>query len=49
MSVDKKAFMYGRVVDKHARWNLCFDEKAREPEYAKGCGRIVAFKHIPIT
>jgi hypothetical protein len=26
LEVDKKAFMYGRVVDKHARWNLCFDD-----------------------
>ncbi len=22
LNVDKKAFMYGRVVNKHARWNL---------------------------
>jgi len=24
LPVDKQAFMYGRVVNKHARWNLCF-------------------------
>ena len=26
LDVDKKAFMKGRVVNKHARWNLCFDD-----------------------
>ncbi len=31
LDYDKKAFMYGRVVNKHARYNLCFDEIAQKP------------------
>ena len=46
---DKKAFMYGRVVNKHARWNLCYDEESREPNYEEGKGRIVGYDKIPIT
>lgn len=49
LNVDKKAYMYGRVVDKHARWNLCFDDVARDPDYKQGKGRIVAFSEVPIT
>lgn len=49
LNIDKKAFMYGRVVNKNARWNLCFDEKSKEPDYENGKGRIVSFSDIPIT
>lgn len=45
---DDKAFMYGRVVNKHARHNLCFDDEAQEPDYEHGKGRIVAFKDVPL-
>ena len=45
---DKQAFMYGRVVNKHARWNLCFDEKSRDPDYEAGKGRIVGYDEVPI-
>eukprot|EP00939_MAST-03C_sp_MAST-3C-sp1_P003447 g3447.t1 len=41
---DKKAKMYGRVVNKHARWNLCFAGTSQEPDYEKGKGRVVAFQ-----
>ncbi len=44
---DTKAFMYGRVVNKHARHNLCFGEKDQEPDYEKGMGRIYAFDKLP--
>jgi hypothetical protein len=44
---DKKAFMYGRVVNKKARWNLCFDSAAHEPDYASGKGRVVAMSDVP--
>jgi hypothetical protein len=44
---DKKAFMYGRVVDKHARHNLCFTEHAQEPDYEAGKGRVIAFDSVP--
>uniref|UniRef100_A0A6C0CBB0 Alpha-ketoglutarate-dependent dioxygenase AlkB-like domain-containing protein n=1 Tax=viral metagenome TaxID=1070528 RepID=A0A6C0CBB0_9ZZZZ len=46
---DKKAFMYGRVVNKHARHNLCFSDVAQEPDYEDGKGRIVAFDDVPLT
>ena len=49
LNVDKKAFMYGRVVNKNARWNLCFDEKSQEPDYENGKGRVIAFSDIPVT
>jgi hypothetical protein len=49
LDVDKKAFMYGRVVDKHARWNLCFDDASHPPDYAAGKGRVISFSEIPIT
>ncbi|KAM9978211.1 hypothetical protein ACTFIY_011952 [Dictyostelium cf. discoideum] len=46
---DKKAFMYGRVVNKTARHNLCFtDGESREPEYEKGKGRLVSFDDCPL-
>ncbi len=49
LDVDKKAFMKGRVVNKHARWNLCFDDVDQEPDYETGKGRIVSYEHIPLT
>lgn len=45
---DKKAKIYGRVVNKNARWNLCFDDKSREPDYANGKGRIISFDNVPL-
>ena len=47
LTMDKKAFMKGKVVNKVARWNLCFAEEDQEPNYEDGKGRIVAWKHIP--
>jgi hypothetical protein len=49
LEVDKKAFMYGRVVNKNARWNLCFDDVGHEPDYEAGKGRIVPYSEIPLT
>jgi hypothetical protein len=45
---DKQAFMYGRVVNKHARWNLCFDDESRGPSYEEKKGRIIAYDEVPI-
>lgn len=45
---DTKAFMYGRVVNKHARHNLCFGAQSQEPNYEQGQGRIVAFDKVPL-
>jgi alkylated DNA repair dioxygenase AlkB len=39
--------MYGRVVNKVARHNLCFADADQEPDYEKGKGRIVAYGKVP--
>lgn len=47
--VDRHALMYGRVVNKHARWNLCFDDFNQEPSYEKGKGRVIDMKTLEKT
>jgi hypothetical protein len=47
LTMDKKAFMKGKVVNKVARWNLCFADEDQEPNYEDGKGRVVSWKHIP--
>jgi hypothetical protein len=49
LNTDKKAFMYGRVVNKHARHNLCFADFSQEPDYEHGLGRVIKFDDVPIT
>ena len=44
---DKKAKIYGRVVNKQARWNLCYDDKPSEPDYEIGKGRVIALNDVP--
>ena len=44
---DTKALMYGRVVNKSARYNLCFGYESQEPDYEQGKGRIYAFDELP--
>ncbi len=46
---DVKAFMYGRVVNKSARYNLCFDKKGHTPDYENGKGRVISYNKIPVT
>jgi hypothetical protein len=46
---DKKAKMYGRVVNKRARYNLCFDDNEQQPDIAAGMGRVIDFEDIPYT
>lgn len=48
LTVDKKAFMYGRVVNKKARHNLCFGDSGQEPDYENGKGRIIGYSDVPI-
>ena len=43
---DKKAFMKGRVVNKLARYNLCFADFKQEPDYDEGKGRVYDFKDL---
>lgn len=45
---DTKVLDKGRVVDKIARYNLCFGDVSQEPSYEEGKGRIVAFKDVPL-
>lgn len=45
---DDKALMYGRVVNKHARHNLCFGDVGHAPNYEQGQGTVVAFDSVPI-
>jgi len=47
LTMDKKALMRGKVVNKVARWNLCFAEEDQEPDYEDGKGRIVSWSRIP--
>lgn len=47
LSWDKKAFMYGRVVNKTARHNLCYGDNNQEPDYNNGKGRIVSWDNVP--
>lgn len=49
LNPDKKALMRGRVVNKIARYNLCFADKSQKPNYEKGMGTIVAFDDLPVT
>lgn len=45
---DTKAYMYGRVVNKRARYNLCFDHQGREANYEEGKGTIISFDRVPL-
>jgi hypothetical protein len=49
LDFDKKALMYGRVVNKKARWNLCFDDVGHDPDYESGKGRVVSLDDVPLT
>src|SRR5437868_14760173 len=44
---DTKAKMYNRVVNKKARYNLCYDISDQEPDYENGKGTIVSFSKLP--
>jgi len=49
LNPDTKCIMYGRVVNKKARHNLCFDDFNQSPEYESGKGTVIDFKDLPIT
>lgn len=48
LDTDKKAFMRGRVVNKLARWNLCYADYASEADYKNGKGTVVDFATVPL-
>lgn len=47
LSRDTKAFMYGRVVNKKARHNLCFSDFDQDAKYEEGKGTVVSFERLP--
>jgi len=48
LNKDKKAFMYGKVVNKKARHNLCFADMNQEPDYENRKGTIISFNNLPL-
>ena len=44
---DRKAWMRGRVVNKLARWNLCFADEAQEADLENRKGTVVPFSDLP--
>jgi len=47
LNYDKKAFMYGKLKNKHARHNLCFADFSQEPKYEEKKGTIINFSSVP--
>jgi hypothetical protein len=47
LKVDTKAKMYGRVVNKNARHNLCFADFSQEANYEEGKGTVINFHDVP--
>ncbi len=45
---DSKALMRGRVVNKHARYNLCFSDFSQDSDFEKGKGTVVNFKDVEL-
>lgn len=47
--VDKKAFMVRQntVVNKRARYNLCYANFNQKPAYEEGKGRVISFERVP--
>ena len=48
LAKDTQAFMYGHVVNKHARHNLCFADISQPPNYQNKQGTIIAFKDVQL-
>jgi hypothetical protein len=40
--------MYGRVVNKITRYNLCYGNTPQEPDYKDGKPRIVSYDKVPL-
>lgn len=45
--VDKKAWMRGRVVNKLARYNLCYGDESQLANYEEKKGTIISFQSVP--
>ncbi len=46
--VDKQAWMYGGVRNKHSQHNLCYADQAQEPVITQKKGTVVAFATVPV-
>ncbi len=46
---DTKAFMYGRVVNKKARHNLCFSDFDQDADFENKKGTVINFKKVKLT
>ncbi len=46
---DTKALMRGKVVNKHARHNVCFAESSQTADFANGKGTIIPFDKVLCT
>lgn len=40
--------IYGKIFNKHARYNVCLGDESQEPEYEKGRGRVVPWKEVSV-
>ncbi len=47
LTMDKTAKMRGKVVNKRARYNLCFGEEDQNPDIENGKGTIVSWERVP--
>lgn len=47
LEYDSKAFMKGRVVNKHARHNLCFTDQSSPADFENKKGTVVSFSELP--
>lgn len=45
---DKKATFRGKVLNKLARHNLCYDEKSQVADYEAGKGTVIAYNTVPL-
>lgn len=48
LTPDSKCLSRGRVVNKHARHNLCFSDEGQEPSYEEGKGTVIAYADVPL-
>lgn len=45
---DRQAKMYGRVVNKKARYNVCFGNQAQEANIQNGMGTVISWNQVPL-
>lgn len=48
LAYDTKAYMKGRVVNKRARYNLCFDNEGQKADYENRKGTVISYDEVPL-